>query len=202
MTKELNVGEIKVQALRGVTMKVGRGEFAAIVGPSGSGKSTLLGVIGGLDAPTDGTVAIDGTDITSLNERKLTRVRNEKIGFVFQSFNLIPTLTATENVALPIQFAARKTANPNKRAEDLLRMLGLGDRMDHRPTQLSGGQQQRVAIARALANDPPLLLADEPTGNLDTRILGGRDGGPWRGAGAARDDGRYGNARAGHCCPG
>jgi len=168
VTKELKVGEVTVQALRGVTMTVQRGEMLGIIGPSGSGKSTLLGLIGGLDTPTSGQVFIDGTDITNLGERDLTRIRNEKIGFVFQAFNLIPTLTALENVALPIQFARQRKFNPNKRAKELLTLLGLGDRLDHRPMQLSGGQQQRVAIARALANEPPLLLADEPTGNLDS----------------------------------
>jgi putative ABC transport system ATP-binding protein len=168
LKKELNVGEVSVQALRGVTMEVDRGEFLGIIGPSGSGKSTLLGLIGGLDTPTSGKVYIDGTDITRLNERSLTRVRNEKIGFVFQFFNLIPTLTAVENVALPIQFSRRRKFDPHKRAKELLDLLGLGDRLTHRPTQLSGGQQQRVAIARSLANSPALLLCDEPTGSLDT----------------------------------
>jgi putative ABC transport system ATP-binding protein len=168
LRKDLKMGEVTVHALRGVSMKVERGEFLGIIGPSGSGKSTLLGLIGGLDAPTAGKVYIDGIDITNLNERALTRVRNEKIGFVFQFFNLIPTLTALENVSLPIQFAARRQFNPTKRAKELLDMLGMSDRLDHRPTQLSGGQQQRVAIARALANNPPLLLGDEPTGSLDS----------------------------------
>jgi len=167
--RTLNVGEITVHALRGVSFSVRRGEFLSIIGPSGSGKSTLLGLIGGLDTPTEGQVFIDGTDITTLNESALTRVRNEKIGFVFQFFNLIPTLTALENVSLPIQFAQHRKFNPTKRAKEILTMLGLSDRMDHRPNQLSGGQQQRVAIARALANNPPLLLCDEPTGNLDTK---------------------------------
>ena len=139
-----------------------------LFGPSGSGKSTLLGIIGGLDTPTKGHVYIDGVDISRMGEGKLTEVRNQKIGFIFQFFNLIPTLTALENVALPIQFAQKTSHNPNRRAKELLTALGLGDRMHHRPNQLSGGQQQRVAIARALANDPPLLLADEPTGNLDS----------------------------------
>ncbi len=168
LKKELRVGEVKVQALRGVTITVQRGEFLGIIGPSGSGKSTLLGLIGGLDSPTSGKVFIDGTDITDLSERALTRVRNEKIGFVFQFFNLIPTLTALENVALPIQFAKNRKFNANQRAKELLDMLGMSDRLGHRPTQLSGGQQQRVAIARALANAPALLLCDEPTGSLDT----------------------------------
>jgi putative ABC transport system ATP-binding protein len=166
--KDLRLGEVIVHAVRGVSLAVSRGEFMGIIGPSGSGKSTLLGMIGGLDTPTSGKVYIDGQDITDLDERALTRVRNEKIGFMFQFFNLIPTLTALENVALPIQFARHRKHNPKKRAKELLELLELGDRMEHRPSQLSGGQQQRVALARALANDPPLLLCDEPTGNLDS----------------------------------
>jgi putative ABC transport system ATP-binding protein len=165
--KELRVGEVTVQALRGISLEVKRGEMLGVIGPSGSGKSTLLGLIGGLDSPTSGHVYIDGEDITDMNERQLTQIRNEKIGFVFQSFNLIPTLTALENVALPIQFS-RNARKPHQRAAELLELFGLGERIHHRPNQLSGGQQQRVAIARALANNPPLLLADEPTGNLDT----------------------------------
>jgi ABC-type lipoprotein export system ATPase subunit len=166
--KDLQLGEVTVHAVRGISLSVERGELLGIMGPSGSGKSTLLGMIGGLDTPTGGRVYIDGQDITDLDERALTRVRNEKIGFVFQFFNLIPTLTALENVALPIQFSRNRKHNPAKRARELLDLLGLGDRMHHRPAQLSGGEQQRVALARALANDPPLLLGDEPTGNLDT----------------------------------
>jgi len=166
--KELKMGEVTVHAVRGVSLEVMAGEFLGIIGPSGSGKSTLLGLIGGLDTPTRGRVYIDGEDITDLSERALTRVRNEKIGFVFQFFNLVPTLTALENVALPVQFARNRQFNPTRRAQELLEMLGLGDRMKHRPSQLSGGQQQRVALARALANNPPLLLCDEPTGNLDS----------------------------------
>jgi len=168
ITKDLKLGEVNINILKGISMRVPRGELLGIIGPSGSGKSTLLGIIGGLDSPTSGKIYLDGQDITDLNERKLTRIRNEKIGFVFQQFNLIQTLTAMENVSLPIQFSTKNKSSPDKRARELLSSLGLGDRLSHRPTQLSGGQQQRVAIARALANNPPLLLADEPTGNLDT----------------------------------
>ncbi len=157
-----------VEALRGVDMTIDKGEIVSIVGPSGSGKSTLLGIIGGLDTPTEGSVKIDGIEISDMNENQLTDLRNEKIGFIFQFFNLIPALTALENVSIPIQFARKRNFNPDKRAKELLTTLGLGDRLNHRPTELSGGQQQRVAIARALANNPPLVLADEPTGNLDT----------------------------------
>jgi putative ABC transport system ATP-binding protein len=168
VTKDLPLGKIMIHALRGVNMHVQSGEMVGIVGPSGSGKSTLLGILGGLDSPTGGRVEIAGVDITRLGEGRMTEVRNEHIGFIFQFFNLIPTLTAMENVMLPIQFARKRQFNPEKRAKELLKLLGLGDRMHHRPSELSGGQQQRVAIARALANNPPLLLADEPTGNLDS----------------------------------
>ena len=168
LARELRLGKVSVHALRNVNMEIYAGEMVSIVGPSGSGKSTLLGLIGGLDSPSSGSVEIDGVDITHMNEDQLTTIRNEKIGFIFQFFNLIPTLTALENVALPIQFAHRPRYQPWQRARELLDLLGLGDRMNHRPAELSGGEQQRVAIARALANNPPLLLADEPTGNLDT----------------------------------
>jgi putative ABC transport system ATP-binding protein len=144
------------------------GEMVGLVGPSGSGKSTLLGILGGLDSPTSGRIEINGVDVTRMGEARLTDIRNENIGFIFQFFNLIPTLTALENVMLPIQFARKRRFKPAERAKLLLQQLGLGDRLHHRPSELSGGQQQRVAIARALANNPPLLLADEPTGNLDT----------------------------------
>lgn len=169
VTRNLRVGSHIVHALRGVDLDIYPNEMVGIIGPSGSGKSTLLGIIGGLDSPTDGTIEIDGVDITRMNESQLTDIRNQKIGFIFQFFNLIPTLTATENVALPIEFAQLRRHKPRRRAEELLEMLGLGGRYHHRPDELSGGQQQRVAIARALANDPPILLADEPTGNLDSR---------------------------------
>lgn len=168
LTKDLPLGKTVVHALRGVNLEIQPGEMVGIVGPSGSGKSTLLGLIGGLDKPTRGSIEIDGVDISKLSEDKLTEIRNEKIGFIFQFFNLIPTLTAQENVALPIQFARKARFSSDKRAKELLTMLGMADRLNHRPTELSGGQQQRVAIARALANNPPLLLADEPTGNLDS----------------------------------
>lgn len=168
LKKELPLGKIVVHALRGVDLTIYKNEMVGIVGPSGSGKSTLLGLIGGLDVPSSGTLEIDGIDVTHLSESRLTEIRNEKIGFVFQFFNLVPTLTALENVALPIQFARKPRYKPEERAAELLHALGLGDRLHHRPTELSGGQQQRVALARALANNPPLLLADEPTGNLDS----------------------------------
>ncbi len=169
VTRQLKLGTHVVHALRGVDLEIHRNEMVGIIGPSGSGKSTLLGIIGGLDSPTSGSIAIDGVDVTRMSEGQLTDIRNQKIGFVFQFFNLIPTLTALENVALPIEFAQVRRHKPFKRAEDLLEMLGLGSRLHHRPNELSGGQQQRVAIARALANDPPILLADEPTGNLDSQ---------------------------------
>ncbi|MDE2818935.1 MAG: ABC transporter ATP-binding protein [Chloroflexota bacterium] len=168
ITRNLKLGSHFVHALRGVNLEILPKEMVGIIGPSGSGKSTLLGIIGGLDSPTDGRIEIDGVDITRMSENQLTDIRNRKIGFIFQFFNLIPTLTALENVALPIEFAQVPRHKPNRRAMELLDMLGLGDRFHHRPNELSGGQQQRVAIARALANDPPILLADEPTGNLDT----------------------------------
>ncbi len=168
LSRELRLGKVRVHALRDVNLDIFAGEMVSIVGPSGSGKSTLLGLIGGLDSPSSGSVEIAGVDISNMNEDQLTTIRNEKIGFIFQFFNLIPTLTAQENVALPVQFAHKPKYRPDRRARELLEQLGLRDRMHHRPAELSGGEQQRVAIARALANDPPLLLADEPTGNLDT----------------------------------
>ncbi|MCE7948541.1 MAG: ABC transporter ATP-binding protein [Chloroflexi bacterium CFX4] len=168
VTKDLPLGAETVHILRGISLEIYKGERVGIIGPSGSGKTTLLGLMGGLDTPTSGSIEIDGIDISRLSESRLTEVRNEKIGFVFQFFNLVPTLTALENVALPIEFARKPQFNPRRRAAELLDLLGLKDRLHHRPNQLSGGQQQRVAIARALANNPPLLLADEPTGNLDT----------------------------------
>lgn len=168
LRKTFKLGDQIVNAVDGVTFTIQPGEIVGIVGPSGSGKSTLLGLLGGLDKPDGGTVTLDGAEISRLNERELTNIRNEKLGFVFQFFNLIPNLTALENVALPIEFAHRAKFKPQQRATELLTHFGLADRLRHRPNQLSGGQQQRVAIARALANNPPILLADEPTGNLNS----------------------------------
>jgi putative ABC transport system ATP-binding protein len=152
-----------------VDLAISRGEMVAIVGPSGSGKSTLLNLIGGIDRPTSGTVLIDGTSLASLSDDGLTRVRREKVGFIFQFFNLLPSLTCLENVALPLHLRGWPKRKAVDRARELLSLVKLQDRMTHVPDQLSGGQRQRVAIARALAADPPILLADEPTGNLDTQ---------------------------------
>ena len=168
LAKQFRTGDLAVDALRGVDITIKRGEVVAIIGPSGSGKSTLMGILGGLDTPTEGRLEIGGVEVTSMGENRLAEIRNEYIGFVFQQFNLLPTLTAVENVALPIQFAGKRKFHPRQRATELLTTFGLQDRLKSRPAQLSGGEQQRVAIARALANDPPLLLCDEPTGALDT----------------------------------
>ncbi len=165
--RELPLGDKQIHILRSVSFAVPRRAWIAIMGPSGSGKSTLLGILAGLDTPSSGQVSIDGVDITHMDEGKLARFRNEKIGMVFQSFNLIPTLTALENVEVPL-FASRSSVYSAARAKRVLELVGLGDRLHHRPNQLSGGQQQRVAIARALVNEPSLLVADEPTGNLDS----------------------------------
>ena len=169
VVKIYELGEgVEVHALRGVSLKIEKGEFVSIQGPSGSGKTTLLNMIGGLDKPTNGQVIIDGTDITHLGEKELARFRREKIGFIFQTYNLVPLLTALENVELPMMFAGKfSDVEIRERPEELLTLVGLEERMHHRPTQLSGGEQQRVAIARALANEPAIILADEPTGNLD-----------------------------------
>jgi putative ABC transport system ATP-binding protein len=167
VTRALPLANEQLQVLRGVTFAIPRRAWIAIMGPSGSGKSTLLGILAGLDTPTDGQVVIDGVDITHMDEGKLARFRNEKVGMVFQSFNLIPTLTALENVEVPL-FASRNAERSGARAKRMLELVGLSDRLHHRPHQLSGGQQQRVAIARALINEPSILIADEPTGNLDT----------------------------------
>ena len=165
--RHYKMGEETVKALDGVDLKVRRGEYISIVGPSGSGKTTLFNLIGGLDKPTEGSVFIDGVDISQLDAYELAWLRCRKIGYIFQSFNLIQVLTALENVALPTVFAGVPREEGLKKAEKLLQSVGLGNRINHRPTELSAGQQQRVAIARALANDPAIILADEPTGNLD-----------------------------------
>lgn len=159
----------KVEALRGVDLSIRNGEFISIMGASGSGKSTLLHLIGVLDRPTEGKIYLDGIDISKLKGDKLARLRGVKIGFVFQFFNLYPTLTAEENVALPMIIHEVDKKERDKRAAELLKKVGLGERLDHYPAQLSGGERQRVAIARALANDPSMILADEPTGNLDSK---------------------------------
>jgi putative ABC transport system ATP-binding protein len=162
------VGETTVEALRSINLEVAAGQFVALVGPSGSGKSTLLNLVGGLDRPTDGQLWIDGVELSASKEKALTDHRRRCVGFVFQSFNLLPRLTAVENVALPLMFVGVSERERLERAGQLLTQVGLSDRMEHRPTQLSGGEQQRVAIARALVNRPTIILADEPTGNIDT----------------------------------
>ena len=168
ITKSLPLGRERIEILKGISFQIMSGEFVSIVGPSGSGKSTLLGIIAGLDNPTTGQVLIDGVDITRMSEGKLAAVRNSEIGMVFQAFNLIPTLTAQENVEVPL-YVGKHKGSPSARAQELLALVGLTHRLDHRPNQLSGGEQQRVAIARALATDPAFVIADEPTGNLDAR---------------------------------
>jgi putative ABC transport system ATP-binding protein len=168
VVKTYGEGESSVQVLRGVDLAVSKGEMLAIMGPSGSGKSTLLGCISGLDTVTSGHVSVNGIDITRLSENALASVRNRNIGFVFQTFNLISTLSAQENVELPILLDGRSRFNPSKRAKELLDLVGLSHRRGHKPGHMSGGEQQRVAIARALANDPEIIFGDEPTGNLDS----------------------------------
>jgi putative ABC transport system ATP-binding protein len=168
ITKTIDTGTHRVEILRGVDLELPAGQFIAIMGASGSGKSTLLGLLAGLDTPTSGKVIIDGVDITGLNEDALALVRGRKIGFVFQSYQLIPTLTAEENVLLPHELSGGDVAAGLTRARELLTNVGLADRMDHYPVQLSGGEQQRVALARAFMCKPPILMADEPTGNLDS----------------------------------
>jgi putative ABC transport system ATP-binding protein len=168
LTRIFEIGETAVEALRGVDLKVPRGQFLALVGPSGSGKSTLLNLVGGLDRPTDGELWVNGVELSSSKEKALTEHRRRRVGFVFQSFNLLPRLTALENVALPLIFVGVPERQRLAQARDLLVKVGLEDRLEHRPTQLSGGEQQRVAIARALVTRPSIILADEPTGNVDS----------------------------------
>ncbi|BES64102.1 ABC transporter ATP-binding protein [Gottschalkiaceae bacterium SANA] len=169
LTKVYEQGEIRVEALKDIDLHVKKGDFMAIMGPSGSGKSTLMNVLGCLDQATSGVYWIDGTHVEDLTENELSDVRNQKIGFIFQSFNLLPKLNAQQNVELPMVYAGKSTKERDQRAKKALEQVGLGDRGKHRPSEMSGGQRQRVAIARALATDPAILLADEPTGNLDSK---------------------------------
>jgi len=168
LAKTYTMGRVAVHALNGVDMEIPKNSFWVIMGPSGSGKSTLLHLLGGLDRPTRGHIAVNGQSLESMDENELAVFRRRTVGFIFQSFNLIPTMTALENVAFPLRFARVSRRQRRARAQDVLRRVGLEDRVHHRPTELSGGQQQRVAIARSMINDPQLILADEPTGNLDT----------------------------------
>jgi putative ABC transport system ATP-binding protein len=169
ITKVYQTGSQTLEALRGVSLKIGKGEFISIMGPSGSGKSTLMNIIGCLDTPTAGEYVLDSNKVAGLTFDQLAAVRNRKIGFVFQNFNLLPYATAWENIELPMLFDGKHGRKRRERVTELLNAVGLYDWRDHRPSELSGGQQQRIALARALANDPPILLADEPTGNLDSK---------------------------------
>jgi len=169
ITKIYRMGSQTLEALKGVSLKIAKGEFVSIMGPSGSGKSTLMNIIGCLDTPTAGEYVLDGDQVAGLSFDQLAAVRSRKIGFVFQNFNLLPYATTWENIELPLLFDGKSGQKRKKRVRELLTAIGLYDWRDHRPSELSGGQQQRVALARALANDPPILLADEPTGNLDSR---------------------------------
>ena len=169
ITKFFKIGEVEVQALRGIDLLINRGEYVALMGPSGSGKSTLMNILGCLDTPTSGKYMLNNTDVSNLTDNQLAEIRNKEIGFVFQTFNLLSRSTALDNVALPLVYAGFSKKERIDKAEKSLLSVGLSDRMDHKPNELSGGQRQRVAIARALINTPSIILADEPTGNLDTK---------------------------------
>ena len=169
VNKTYKNGSLELQVLKNISFKVDKGEFLAIMGSSGSGKSTMMNILACLDSQYEGTYILDGIDISRLTENQLSEIRNKKIGFIFQSFNLLPRLSALENVELPLVYSSVPKAERHKRAAELLEMVGLKDRMHHKPNELSGGQRQRVAIARALVNDPSIILADEPTGNLDSK---------------------------------
>jgi putative ABC transport system ATP-binding protein len=172
LRKQYRMGEVTVDALRGVNFSVQKGEFVAIMGPSGSGKSTLMHLLGGLDTASGGSILLDGKDLTKMDDDAITLTRRREMGFIFQFFNLMPTLTAAENVALPLLMDGKNVRDYAARIDELMALVGLGDRKDHKPHQLSGGQQQRVAIARALITEPKVVLADEPTGNLDSAATG------------------------------
>lgn len=169
ITRDFALGNQKVKVLKGIDLQIQRGEYVALMGPSGSGKSTMMNLLGCLDTPTSGTYELNGTDVSRLSDNELAEIRNKEIGFVFQTFNLLPRSSALENVSLPLVYAGEANNQRKTRATEVLGQVGLSDRMDHRPNQLSGGQRQRVAVARAMVNKPSIILADEPTGNLDSK---------------------------------